>query len=131
MDKKSLVIVAICFAVVFGWQAAVIVFFLAPLAGLFLGLFQLILRRDSEISYGPFLALAAVPNTRARLLDYLEVDEAGLRELERIAGAALPDEVRRRMSAPADTSGFGLGALPPDRSDRSDRPDHPDEPHRP
>jgi hypothetical protein len=72
-----------------------------------------------------FLALAAAPNTRARLLDYLDVDEAGLRELEGIAGAALPDEVRRRMSAPADTSGFGLGALPPDR------PDPPDEPHRP
>ena len=78
-----------------------------------------------------FLALAAVPNTRARLLDYLEVDEAGLRELERIAGAALPDEVRQRMSGPADTTGFALGVLPPDRPDRSDRPDHPDEPHRP
>ena len=77
-----------------------------------------------------FLALAAGRDTRARLLGYLDVDEAGLQELERIAGAALPDEVRRRMSAPADTSGFGLGALPPDRS-IAPTPDRPDEPHRP
>jgi hypothetical protein len=66
-----------------------------------------------------FLAMAAGPSARPRLRDYLKVDEAGLKELEGIAGAALPDEVRRRMSAPADTSGFGLGAL------------EPGEPHRP
>ena len=43
-----------------GWQAALIVFFLAPLAGLVVGLLQLILLRDSEIPYGPFLCLAAL-----------------------------------------------------------------------
>jgi prepilin signal peptidase PulO-like enzyme (type II secretory pathway) len=43
-----------------GWQAGLIVFFLAPLAGLVVGLLQLILLRDSEIPYGPFLCLAAL-----------------------------------------------------------------------
>ena len=43
-----------------GWQPGLIVFFLAPLAGLVLGLAQWILRRGSEIPYGPFLCLAAV-----------------------------------------------------------------------
>ena len=43
-----------------GWQACLIVFFLAPLAGLVLGLVQLILRRGKHIPYGPFLCLAAL-----------------------------------------------------------------------
>lgn len=43
-----------------GWQAALIVFFLAPFAGLAIGLTILILRRESEIAYGPFLCLAAL-----------------------------------------------------------------------
>lgn len=43
-----------------GWQTCLIVFFLAPLAGLVLGVVQLILRRGSEIPYGPFLCLAAL-----------------------------------------------------------------------
>jgi prepilin signal peptidase PulO-like enzyme (type II secretory pathway) len=43
-----------------GWQACLIVFFLAPLLGLVLGLVQLLLRRGSEIPYGPFLCLAAL-----------------------------------------------------------------------
>jgi leader peptidase (prepilin peptidase) / N-methyltransferase len=42
-----------------GWQAGLIVFFLAPLAGLVIGLVQLIVSRDNEIPYGPFLCLAA------------------------------------------------------------------------
>lgn len=43
-----------------GWQAGLMVFFLAPFFGLLLGLFQWVLRRDPEIPYGPFLCLAAV-----------------------------------------------------------------------
>ena len=43
-----------------GWQTCLIVFFLAPLAGVVLGLVQLMLRRGSEIPYGPFLCLGAL-----------------------------------------------------------------------
>ena len=43
-----------------GWQTCLIVFFLAPLAGVVLGIAQLILRRGSEIPYGPFLCLGAL-----------------------------------------------------------------------
>lgn len=43
-----------------GWQASVVIFFLAPLAGVVLGLLQLVLRRDDVIPYGPFLCLATV-----------------------------------------------------------------------
>jgi prepilin signal peptidase PulO-like enzyme (type II secretory pathway) len=43
-----------------GWQSGLVIFFLAPLAGLVLGLLQLILRRENEIPYGPFLCLATV-----------------------------------------------------------------------
>ncbi len=42
-----------------GWQTCLIIFFLAPFAGLIVGLFQVILFRRSEIFYGPFLCLAA------------------------------------------------------------------------
>jgi leader peptidase (prepilin peptidase)/N-methyltransferase len=43
-----------------GWQTCLIVFFIAPFAGLVVGLLQVILRRDSQIPYGPFLCLGAV-----------------------------------------------------------------------
>lgn len=42
-----------------GWQAGLTIFFLAPFAALIVGLLQLVLRRDDEIPYGPFLCLAA------------------------------------------------------------------------
>ncbi|TWT77979.1 Type 4 prepilin-like proteins leader peptide-processing enzyme [Posidoniimonas polymericola] len=45
--------------VLVGWQACLAVFFLAPFAGLVLGLLSLILRRGDAIPYGPFLCLAA------------------------------------------------------------------------
>ncbi|MEO1496713.1 MAG: A24 family peptidase [Planctomycetota bacterium] len=41
-----------------GWQAGLLAFFLAPFAGLLVGVLQLVLRRDDEIPYGPFLCLA-------------------------------------------------------------------------
>ncbi len=45
---------------ILGWQACLIVFFLAPLAGILVGLLQLALRKDDVIPYGPFLCLAAL-----------------------------------------------------------------------
>jgi leader peptidase (prepilin peptidase)/N-methyltransferase len=42
-----------------GWQACLIAFFLAPFAGLAIGVMQFISRRDDVIPYGPFLCLAA------------------------------------------------------------------------
>jgi len=41
-----------------GWQPCLIIFFLAPFAGLAVGLVQWIFRRDQVIPYGPFLCLA-------------------------------------------------------------------------
>ncbi len=43
-----------------GWQNCLIIFFLAPITALVLGLLQWIAQRDSEIPYGPFLCLATV-----------------------------------------------------------------------
>ncbi len=42
-----------------GWQASLITFFLAPFAGLLVGIVQWFLHRDNEIPYGPFLCLGA------------------------------------------------------------------------
>lgn len=43
-----------------GWQAAPIIFFLAPGAGLLLAIINLLVHRDQAIPYGPFLCLATV-----------------------------------------------------------------------
>ncbi len=43
-----------------GWQAALVIFFLAPFAGLVIGLLQWVMHGDHEIPYGPFLCLAAL-----------------------------------------------------------------------
>ncbi len=43
-----------------GWQSSLLIFFLAPIAGLVVGLFRAILWRNREIPYGPFLCLAAL-----------------------------------------------------------------------
>jgi leader peptidase (prepilin peptidase)/N-methyltransferase len=42
-----------------GWQAGLVAFFLAPFAGLVIGLAQFALRRDDVIPYGPFLCLGS------------------------------------------------------------------------
>lgn len=42
-----------------GWQGVLMVFFLAPLAGIAIGVPIVLLSRDSEIPYGPYLCLAA------------------------------------------------------------------------
>ena len=43
-----------------GWQPSLMIFFLAPLAGLAVGVLRLILFRDKEIPFGPFLCLAGL-----------------------------------------------------------------------
>ena len=43
-----------------GWQAAVIVFFLSPFAGLVVGAIQAFTKRDDVIPYGPFLCLGTL-----------------------------------------------------------------------
>jgi prepilin signal peptidase PulO-like enzyme (type II secretory pathway) len=43
-----------------GWQSCLLIFFLAPLAGLVVGILVLVLQRETEIPYGPFLCLATV-----------------------------------------------------------------------
>jgi prepilin signal peptidase PulO-like enzyme (type II secretory pathway) len=43
-----------------GWQAAVLIFFLAPLAGVVVGLLQLVTTRQTEMAFGPYLCLATV-----------------------------------------------------------------------
>ena len=48
------------FGAVFGWQGGLILFFLAPLAGVLFGLARLFFRSGREIPFGPFLSLAAL-----------------------------------------------------------------------
>jgi leader peptidase (prepilin peptidase)/N-methyltransferase len=43
-----------------GWQQALLTFFLAPFFGLVIGIFNLLLKKDHTIPYGPFLSLAAL-----------------------------------------------------------------------
>ncbi len=42
-----------------GWQSCLMIFFLAPLAGLVIGIFQLVVHRQNALPFGPFLCLAA------------------------------------------------------------------------
>ncbi len=43
-----------------GWKAALITFFIAPFFGMVVGLFNMLVRKDHLIPYGPFLSLAAL-----------------------------------------------------------------------
>lgn len=43
-----------------GWQAGVVIFFVAPFAALVIGILQLALKRDDVIPYGPFLCLGTL-----------------------------------------------------------------------
>ncbi len=43
-----------------GWQAGVLIFFIAPFAGMIVGVVQAITRRDDVIPYGPFLCLGTL-----------------------------------------------------------------------
>ena len=42
-----------------GWKAAIITFFLAPFFGAVVGIFNMVVKKDHLIPYGPFLSLAA------------------------------------------------------------------------
>jgi len=43
-----------------GWQKAIFVFFLAPFFGAFIGVINLLVKKDHTIPYGPFLSFSAV-----------------------------------------------------------------------
>jgi prepilin signal peptidase PulO-like enzyme (type II secretory pathway) len=43
-----------------GWQPALLIFFMAPLAGVLVALLQTIVTRKAEMAFGPYLSLAAV-----------------------------------------------------------------------
>jgi leader peptidase (prepilin peptidase) / N-methyltransferase len=43
-----------------GWQPALFVFFLAPFAGLVMGLVQFFIKRENALPYGPFLCLSTL-----------------------------------------------------------------------
>ncbi len=43
-----------------GWQPCVLIFFIAPIAGVVVGLIQWLVARDHVIPYGPFLCLATL-----------------------------------------------------------------------
>jgi hypothetical protein len=60
-----------------------------------------------------FVSVTNSAETRQRIATLLAVDDAALGALRRAALAALPESVREEMTRPADTSEFGLGALPP------------------
>ena len=58
-----------------GWQVCLLVFLLAPLAGVLIGVAQWLMRRGQEIPYGPFLCLAtaAVIIGWAHVWDYVHL----------------------------------------------------------
>ena len=43
-----------------GWQATVVIFFIAPFTGSLIAIVQLLIYRRQDIPYGPFLASAAL-----------------------------------------------------------------------
>ena len=43
-----------------GWQAAVLIFFIAPFSGSVIAILQMLITRRSDIPYGPFLASAGL-----------------------------------------------------------------------
>lgn len=43
-----------------GWQPCILIFFLAPLAGLAVGIVRFLLSRERELPYGPYLSIATV-----------------------------------------------------------------------
>lgn len=43
-----------------GWQKALLVFFVSPFFGVLVGVFNLLIKKDHTIPYGPFLSLTAV-----------------------------------------------------------------------
>ncbi len=64
MDREAMgfgdVLLMAMFGAFLGWQPCVVLFFLAPFAGLFLAVPRLIFLHDLETPFGPFLCLAAL-----------------------------------------------------------------------
>ncbi|MBA3484926.1 MAG: prepilin peptidase [Pirellulales bacterium] len=60
-----------------GWQPGVFIFFIAPFAGLLVGIVQMMLRRDDVIPYGPFLCLGALA-VMVRWADFWNADPRAL-----------------------------------------------------
>jgi len=56
-----------------GWKSAILTFFIAPFLGIAVGIFNLVVKKDHLIPYGPFLSLAAVINIfwADRILDFI------------------------------------------------------------
>ncbi len=71
-----------------GWQAGLIIFFVAPFAALVVGLFQLLLSRDDVIPYGPFLCLGTLV-VIVRWADFWTPGLQGLFSLEWLMPAVL------------------------------------------
>lgn len=67
-----------------GWQAGILIFFIAPFAGLLVGVVQLVLRRDDVIPYGPFLCLGALA-VMVRWADFWNIRPAGIQDWFSIA----------------------------------------------
>lgn len=60
-----------------GWQSGIFIFFIAPFAGLIVGILQMALRRDDVIPYGPFLCLGALV-VMVRWADFWNADPGSL-----------------------------------------------------
>lgn len=64
MDREAMgfgdVLLMAMFGAFLGWQPCIVLFFLAPFAGLFLAIPRLIFLRDLETPFGPFLCLGAL-----------------------------------------------------------------------
>jgi len=43
-----------------GWQAVIITFFIAPFAGVIIGIIQAVVRKENELAFGPYLSLGAL-----------------------------------------------------------------------
>lgn len=43
-----------------GWQAVIITFFIAPFAGIIIGIVQALARKGNELAFGPYLSLGAI-----------------------------------------------------------------------
>jgi leader peptidase (prepilin peptidase)/N-methyltransferase len=69
---------------IIGAGAAVVVFFLAPFAGLLVGLHGYLTKKRHELSYGPYLALA----TAAVLIFYCPIADFLRPGMEQISAAA-------------------------------------------
>ena len=60
-----------------------------------------------------FVSLTNSEEMRRRVSTLLALDDATVEEMRRVALSSLPEDLRKEMENPADTSMFGLGALDP------------------